>query len=129
MAVVSIHYKEGAKKKNLAYKSVEISYAGLKKRKIFDSGDFVKDWYNCNKFIITKVSDNEPICNSSTVNHFIMDGAPFESAYLHVDEKTATLVYKYDYANPGIEFFVKKGTKPTWHELRKLCGDPFKPKK
>ena len=42
--------------------------------------------------------------------------------YLHFDEKTETSYLDYkDYS--GIEFFVKEGTRPTWEELREICGD------
>ena len=123
MSVTSINYSEGKKKLN--YKSVEISYNNLKKKKVFDSGNFVKDWYDCVKFIIMKLGNSEHHMNSSTVNHFIMDGAPYDSAWLNTDN-TPKLVYKYF---KGIELFVPKGTKPTWEELRSLCGDPPKQKK
>lgn len=126
MAVISINYNESSKKKDLDYKSVRISYSNLKKTKIFNSGSFVKDWYDCNKFVITKLSGKEHIMHSSTVNHFIMDGAKFDSAYLIEVEEKPALVYKYN--DEGIEFFVVKGTKPTWLELRSLCGNPSKAK-
>ena len=124
MAVVGIRYNESSKKKDIMkeYAGVTIMY-GMKvtKNKLFNSGDFVKDWYDCNKFIITKLQDTEfHFANSSSVDHFIMDGAPFRSAYLKM-EPEPHLVYKYE--GDGIEFFVKKCTKPTWEELRKLCGD------
>lgn len=133
MAVTSIKYNEGAKKKNLGYKGVEISYGdGMKKKKVFNSGDFVKDWYDHNKFIILKLSETEfHFSSSSTVNHFIMDGAPYDSAYLITGDDTPPYL-KYDRGTKlmmrlgeeeGIEFFVKKGTKPTWEELKVLCGD------
>lgn len=122
MAVISIQYQEGSKKKNLGYKSVEIGFDGLRKRKTFKSGDFVKDWYDCIKFMITEIPD-EPVSHSSTVDHFIMDGAKFDSAWLKVDDESAKLVYKY---RPGIELFVPKGKQPTWSELREMCGDTSK---
>ena len=125
MAVISIYYNESSNKKDIikGYVSVEISYndCGKTKVKEFNSGDFVKDWYDCNKFIIMKLSETEShFSNSSTVDHFIMSGAPFRSAYLKVDP-IPRLSYEYD--DNGTEFFVKKGTKPTWKQLRELCGD------
>ena len=136
MAVVSITYNDGDKK-NLGYKSVDLSYNGLKKKKSFNSGDFVKDWYDCCKFIIVNIKDTERVSHSSSVNHFIMDGAKFESAYLHADKDQVELKYidesdphylytQRDIYEKGIEFFVKEGTKPTWEELRTLCGDAKK---
>lgn len=137
MAVIGINYDEG-NKKNLGYKSVDISYSSLKKKKVFNSGDFVKDWYDCLKFIITNnILNEEPITYSSSVDHFIVDGAPFESAYLHIKNKVTELKYvdhtdknyiytQTDIYEEGIELFVKKGTKPTWEELRKICRDEKK---
>jgi len=71
MSVVGISYTEG-NKKDLQYKSVSISYKMSSKEKIFDSGNFIKDWYDCIKFmIVNKIMYSEPFCHSSSVNHFI----------------------------------------------------------
>lgn len=121
MSVTGINYEEGSKKKDLGYESVRVAYDNVEKEKVFDSGDFVKDWYNCNKWIAENLIDKEHyFANSSTVDHFIMDGAKFDSAYVKVIDDVAVLEYEYDYENPGQEFFVKKGTTPTWKELREL---------
>jgi hypothetical protein len=53
MAVVSIIYSEG-NKKDLQYKHVELSYDSLKKKKKFNSGNFVKDWLDKNLFLSEK---------------------------------------------------------------------------
>ena len=120
MAVVGINYSEGSKKKNLGYKSVYVFYGnGKREEKIFDSGDFVKDWYDYRKFLIQELSEKEhAFCNSSTVDHFIMDGAPYDSAYLIIKNKKGELYYGNEFYEKGIEFFVNKGTKPTWQELK-----------
>lgn len=133
MAVISISYDEG-NKKELGYKSVNLSYNNIKDKKSFNSGDFVKDWYDCLKFLIIKnIVDDEPLIHSSSVDHFIMDGAKFDSAYLHTKKEETVLKYTsntlntiyldYDICEDGIEFFVPEGTKPTWEEHRELCGD------
>ncbi len=126
MAVIDIIYNEGAPKRKLGYKSVNIKYNNLKKKKAFSSGDFVKDWYDLWKFIISEDFE-EPVAHSSSVNHFIMDGAPYDSAYLHIVDGKGVLKY-IDRTNPkwyldhdtesGIELFVPKGNKPTWNELK-----------
>lgn len=120
MAVISIQYKEG-NKKNLGYKSVSISYDSLKKKKVFKSGDFVKDWWDCIKFNIQKIGTDEFTSMSSSVNHFIMDGAPYDSAYLDVSRGKPKLSYVYD--EDKIELFVPTGMKPTWEKLKKLCEE------
>ena len=70
-----------------------------------------------------------PVTGSSSVDHFFMDGAPYESAYLHMVDDNAVLKYV-DTSDPmwvlddslnGIEFFVPQGTKPTFEELKELC--------
>lgn len=128
MAVISITYDEG-NKKDLKYKSVNLSHRVG--REVFDTGDFVQDWYDCNKYIINNDIDaGEHISHSSSVDHFIMDGAKFTSAYLHVENKKPILKYAgpdFDvvkdralYEN-GIEFFVEENTTPTWEELKDRC--------
>ena len=120
MAVIDIIYNEGGKP-TLDYKSVGMSYSvdGERQKKKFNSGDFVKDWYDAIKWIIQSKIE-EPVCNSSSVDHFIMDGAPYDSAYLVIDGDKPTLHYEYC---EEIELFVSKGTKPTWKELKKICDD------
>lgn len=150
MAFISISYDEGSNKPDLGYKSVNVCY-GDNKKKIFDSGDFVKDWYYMRKFLITEISNIESYFSySSSVDHFIMDSAKFDSAYLIVNDDITELKYpsnipvikntknntkeeqqkflQYlvednDIDENGIEFFVPENTKPTWAELRKMCGD------
>ena len=117
---IGINFNEGGKP-TLDYKSVGMSYSvdGKRQKKKFDLGNFVKDWYDAIKWIIQSEIE-EPLCNSSSVDHFIMDGAPYDSAYLIATEKDAYLTYEY---YETLEFFVPKGTKPTWKELKKMCDD------
>lgn len=118
MSVTSIEYSEPNPK---TYEAVKFRYNNNVEIKIFNSGDFVKDWYDCIKFSIF-LEPVEPFNScSSTVDHFIMDGAPFDSAYLKNDDND-DLYLSYTEID-GTEFFVKEGTKPTWLELRELCGD------
>jgi hypothetical protein len=90
---------------------------------IFDSGDFVKDWFLAKRKFIKEISYyDQTFCDSSSVNHFIMHGASFDSAYLHTDDEgNSRLEYQYD--EDGWEFFVKEGTKPTWEELKNYCKE------
>ena len=119
MAVIGITYEEPTPSK---YEFVDISYGeGMKEKKEFKSGNFVRDWYDMRKFMIQNLLDSEhAFCHSSSVDHFIMDGAPYDSAYLVIDGDKPTLHYEY---REGIEFFVSKGTKPTWKELKEICDD------
>lgn len=123
MAVIGINYDEGSKAKDLGYESVYFSYGRNRKEKLFDSGDFVKDWYDAMKFYLNELNDKYPhLMGSSSCDHFIMDGAKFDSMYLGYDEEKEEPVLSPNYGD-GMELFVKEGTTPTWHELRKLCGD------
>ena len=124
MAVYGINYVEG--NKDLEYKSVRIHY-GKDEEKIFDSGNFIKDWFDLMKFIITELQDSEShFVGSSDVDHFFMDGADelYDSAYLvfNVQEKKHILYYgRVREVQEGIEFHVPKGTQPTWEELKLMC--------
>jgi hypothetical protein len=120
MAVIGINYDEG-NTKDLGYRSVDISYGNPKEVKVFESGNFIKDWYKLQKFISEVLSETElHFSYLSSVDHFIMDGAPYDSLYLKFDsENKPYLIDVYD--ENGIEFFVPEGTKPTWEELKKMC--------
>ena len=120
MAVYGINYTEFGGE-NLGYKSIDISYDNLKKKRDFDSGNFVKDWYNLVKFMIMELSKTEShFVGSSSTDHFFMDGAKFDEAYL-IDENEKS-VLKYDaYYEDGIVFYVPEGTQPTWEELKEKC--------
>jgi len=83
------------------------------------------------KFMVMEIENESIFTYSSIVNHFIMDGAPYDSAYLHTVNGKGVLKY-IDRTNPkwyldidgiadGIEFFVHEGTTPTWEELKTLC--------
>ena len=120
MAVRGITYEEGTAS---GYKEVDISYQknGEQAVRIFNSGNFIKDWYDAVKWYLHADLKEIVLVNSSSVDHFIMDGAPYDSAYLIATEKEPYLSYEYC---ESIEFFVPKGTKPTWKELREMCDDP-----
>lgn len=118
MAVIGINYEEPNPAK---YESVYLHY-GNGEKKVFASGNFVKDWYYTLKFISQNILDCDFICNSSSVDHFIMDGALYDSAYLRINDKGKPY-FQYEWNGKAIEFFVAKGTQPTWKELKKLCDD------
>jgi hypothetical protein len=123
MAVYGIDYNEG-NEKDLGYKSVHISYGNLDKEKVFNSGNFVKDWYDLVRFIVMELSETEShFVGSSSVDHFFMDGAKFDEAYLIdaiVDGETKS-VLSYEYDEDALKFYVPEGTRPTWIELKEMC--------
>lgn len=98
---------------------------------LFKSGNFVKDWFDAKKKYVQELSDKEHLSGSSSCDHFIMDGAKFDSAYLHMEGKTPVLKYvdrtdpKWYYTQKrifdGWEMFVPEGTTPTWEELKEIC--------
>ena len=129
MAFIRINYDDG-NRENLSYESVEIHY-GNDLKKCFASKNFIKDWWDMRKFMILELSDEIYFTKSSSVDHFIMDGAPYDSAFLHIVDGKSVLKY-IDYAEDnylysqqdiyeGIEFFVPQGTQPTWEELKEIC--------
>jgi len=120
MAVVNITYDEGQPE---TYKSVEVSYNYNSDRVKFESGNFIRDWFNHNKWIAEEIDDklkNEHgFANSSSVDHFIMDGANVISRYLKVDEDGNPYLTKdYDYLDPGTEFFIPKDEEWSWEKLK-----------
>jgi hypothetical protein len=137
MAVISIDYDGGGNEYDendniisqipIKYKCVELS-TGKHGRIKFESGNFIKDWYDAKKKYLESC-DDEPFCHSSSVDHFFMDGANYDSAYLHVIEGTPVLKYldrsKKDWfidpVGDGWEFFVKEGETPTFDELKEMC--------
>lgn len=112
MAVISINYDESDVK---TYVGVELSY-DITNKFVCASGDFIKDWYHIIKFLVTSQLE-EPVIYSSSVDHFFMDGAPYDSFYLKVQNDVGSLTTD----QTGIEIFVEKGTNPTWEELKKYC--------
>lgn len=142
MAVVGIEYGGGNERddddnlieKPIVYQSVRLRYSIPEDLELkFNSGDFVKDWFDAMKDIFTRENVDPFLSHSSSVNHFIMDGAKYDSAYLHMDGEEAVLKYvdesdpnylwtQRDIYEKGSEFFVPEGTQPTWAELKKLCG-------
>lgn len=126
------------KRKRIKYESVYIHTTtpkGKSKECLFKTGNFVKDWYDATKaYINGKIGGDGHLSGSSTVDHFIMDGAEFDSAYLHIENDKPVLKYidrsvenwYLTDVDRGIEYFVKEGTTPTWEELREMCGDPKK---
>lgn len=120
----------------LKYESVYIHYRGGEK--VFDSGNFIKDWFDAKGFYARGLMDMEPhLSGSSTCDHFLMDGANFDSAYLHIvdgkpvlryctyqddsRDKMDILIENRDIYENGWEFFVEPGTRPTWEELKEQC--------
>jgi len=140
MAVVGINYTGGAHDYDDAGNFIEItpvSYESVylhtnKGKTLFDSGDFVKDWYNARKKFFQEICDEEPfLSHSSSCDHFIMDGAKYDSAYLHIEDGNGILKYvdrsdpdwhmsQRDIFEEGDEIFVKEGTTPTWDEFKEL---------
>ena len=136
MAVIGITYDGGNRyddEDNLIENPIQYESVYLynsKGQTEFNSGDFVKDWYYANKAHWT-ADNGEHLSHSSSVNHFIMDGAPYSSAYLHYVNEEWVLKYV-DHSDPnyiftqrdifeeGLELFVPENTQPTWEEYKEL---------
>lgn len=135
MAVIGINYEGGNDydddgnliKNTIIYHGVTLRV--YNENHEFNSGDFVKDWASALKKFVE--FENDPrLSHSSSVDHFFMDGAEYDSAYLHVidDEPILKYIDKSDpnylwtqseiYEN-GCEYFVPKGSNFTWEELKK----------
>lgn len=124
MAVYGINYDEG-NKKNLGYESVQVSYGdGINEKKVFNSGNFVKDWFDLVKFIITELSETEPFfIGSSSIEHFFMDGADelYDEAHLITGTTGESEIFYNDMSQNEIKLYVPKGTQPIWKEFKEMC--------
>jgi hypothetical protein len=118
MAFISISYSEP---ETSSYRSVNVSLISGEKL-VFDSGDFMKDWYFALKYLVN-LENWEPISYSSSVDHFIMDGAPYDSAYFRVEVGSGVGVLDFKESKEGIEIFVKSGWVPSWEEFRSYCNN------
>lgn len=112
MAVVSIDYEEPNQNE---YISVKVSSRKDDKTVKFDSGNFVKDWWDAMKYLIIDLEWEYPTSFSSSVDNFITDGDKYDSMYLVEKDEVNELQSEYD--EDGIEFFVPNGTQLTWKEL------------
>jgi len=138
MAVIGINYEGGniyddqdeCIGNDLVYESVYVHYnIGPKsEEKIFKTGNFVKDWYEANRFYNLELSDTEHCSHSSSADHFFMDGAKYDSGYLHMidgvpvlkylDRNDDNWIYTQRDIYDGWEVFVEKGTTPTWEQYK-----------
>jgi len=114
--IVRIIYTEGDQS---TYKCVELNIVNDSSKMAFNTGDFVKDWFQCMKYI-TMEEEPDYMMLSSVVDHFITDGDKYISAYLKSDHE---LHYEYDFKEPGMEFFVPKDKEMTWVELKEYSKD------
>lgn len=133
MAVIGILYDEMSP--DFEYESVYVFHDvhGKSIQKNFNSGDFIKDWFNAIKFFVTEIANTyEPLIQSSSVDHYIHDTNKYDSAYLHIENEIPLLKYidrsddnwfinQKDIFENNIELFVIENTKPTWEELKESC--------
>lgn len=125
--VFSVLYDEGnpSSYKGVQIKSNDFEYT------FTNFGEFYKDWFDLYCYVVKNELKYGIICGSS-VNQFVKDSKLYDSAYLYImDGKEAYLWYhnttipdwllNYSKTTKGIEFFVPRGTKPTWKEFKKLC--------
>lgn len=119
MSVVHINY-EGCNE-TLKYQNVTCDEV------VYESGDFIKDWYDLMKDYL-KESKYEHIVCSSSVDHFFFDGANYDSAYLtledgiwnfkYIDIENMTILEQHLIVDSGVEYFVPNGTRMTWNEFK-----------
>ena len=122
MALISLN-KDNGKYASLAVTYPDDYYDG-ESQKIFDSGDFIKDWYDSIKFLLVDMGLTGRIYLSELLSDFI-EKSPYDKAYLIVDKKTgeSKLVYNKIENDDILDFFVPAGEKPTWNQLREYCGE------
>lgn len=110
MAKIGINYVETGE--DIVYDNVCIIYDNHSKIKMFDSGDFVKDWYNCIKYLI---NINENISYYNSVPNFLKDGAPYVKRFLKEYDGEYRLDEEQD--DDSVLVFTHINTQPTWEEI------------
>lgn len=133
MAIININYNKVNDK--IEYISTDVSRLN-NNEKIFNSGDFVKDWYQAIKYCLNL--ENEYFSYLSSIDDFIIDGAPYDSVYLYLDENENPILYYPNNSTPEnvkegeefldskkdkIELFVNRGEKLSWEELLNKCKE------
>lgn len=115
--IIDIKYKDD---NSLTYNNIIISLNDDREDIIFESGDFIVDWYQTMKWCAHNDNNNDIIKMSSSVNHFIMDGAKFDSAYLVLKPEPHLEYFdgkNFEITN-NVEFFIPEDEKWSWDELK-----------
>lgn len=111
-AFITINYEEGFRsiKPEIRHDRASVT--------IPSKGDFVKDWFN---LMDHAIHHYDRISFSSSVDHFLMDGAPFRIQSFFIDGDTPILL---DHEAAGhIPFFTPADREPmTWEELKSYCS-------
>ena len=117
MAVLSVNYNEGG---DLKYIEASIYHNG--ESIDYNSGDFVKDWYDLMKFILCGGLENYyHIVFSSSVHHFVDDTGLYDTLYLRpIDPKSTKWEFTDQYDENAFQFFVPKGKRYTWEQYKQL---------
>jgi hypothetical protein len=120
--IISINYDDVDAK---SYVAVQVR-PRIGEEQVFNTGDFVKDWFHANKWIVNNWTDEEiHLRHSSSVDHFIMDGGGnlYDSRYLSFDEDYEPILIEYT-ENMGscIEVFIPKNSNFTWGQLKEYCN-------
>jgi len=106
----------------MVYKGVSFSSDIKEEDKIFYTGDFLKDWYFCQKYLVQIKSKSEgSLSYSSTVNHFVTDGAPYQSRYLSIVDGKGFLNEESN--GEQMRFFVPNDQDFTWGVLQAYCEE------
>jgi len=120
MAVISINCEEFTQK-NIESVEVYLGHQKFGDKKIFDSGNIVKDWARAMKYIITEMPQDEfPVVFSSSVDHFLVDGDEYEMQYLNIVEGKYQLTQKK--GKYGFGHIVRTGSKLSWDELKEYVS-------
>jgi len=116
MAVIGINYcKE--KDNNIIYNYVYLHTSN--NEFIFNSGNFLKDWYDANKkYFNDQYKFEFHFFYSTSVSDFNEDNKDFEMVYLVLEDEKQKLLYQT--RNEHIKMFVPKGQVLTWEQLKNI---------
>jgi len=102
--------------------AVNITYNFNKDSKLFDSENFVKNWYDCTKFKMHLDKREFDFKDDESVNEYIKKHSLVETRLKKTDDGWC-LDYENENTWRSVVYYVAEGTNPTWEELRSLCDD------
>ena len=122
MAIYNFNYEE--KNNKFIYKSIDLYYNSLNKKISFDSGNFIKDLYNLNKF--KNSLKNNDVHFTQLNNHTIFEkeiNNYYDIAYLKKNFWGKLKLYYNKPQNSIMKLYIPNGIKLKWKEFLKHINE------
>tara|TARA_R110000796_G_scaffold215732_2_gene331752 strand:+ start:19044 stop:19397 length:354 start_codon:yes stop_codon:yes gene_type:complete len=103
---------------------IKFTYNLNRNTEIFDSGDFVKDWYDYTKRKMQLDATEFQFVEHSSVSEFVNNN-PYKMMYLTVGQNREWVLINStsNYRWFDVRYYVEEDTNPTWEELKERCDN------